>query len=140
VRYWIAVAGTGERPIENHWDTRQARWEGNQGLTHMFSRRPTIRTGERLVIYACGSPGRFGAGRFFAVREVTSDPHPSRNERWPWKLLVREVVSGPELERCPTIDLIGVEAKSLRRQSRIHLDESAGILAEELLERASTSS
>jgi hypothetical protein len=87
-------------------------------------------------MYASGSPGRFGAGRFFQVREVLSDPQPSGHERWPWQVLVREIIGGPELERCPTIDEIGVETKSIRRQSHIRLDESAGILAEELLERA----
>ena len=56
--------------------------------------------------------------------------------RWPWKLSLREIVGGPELERCPSIDQIGVEAKSIRRQSHIRLDEKAGILAEELLKRA----
>src|SRR5213593_3297788 len=28
VRYWIAVAGTNERPIDNHWWEQQARWDG----------------------------------------------------------------------------------------------------------------
>ena len=137
MRYWIAVAGTAERPLENHWRSQQARWEGNQGNVHMFRSRPRIREGDRLVMYASGSPGRFGAGRFFAVREVVSDPQPSGHERWPWKLSVREIVSGPELERCPTIEQIDVEAKSVRRQSHIRLEESAGVLAEELLEQES---
>lgn len=133
MRYWIAVAGTAQRPVENHWRSRQARWEGNQGNVHMFRSRPRIRVGDRLVMYASGSPGRFGAGRFFAVREVVSEPQPSGHERWPWKLSVREIVGGPELERCPTLEQIDVEAKSVRRQSHIRLDESAGVFAEELL-------
>lgn len=140
MRYWIAVAGTLDRPLENHWQSRHAVWEGNRGNVQMFSSKPRIRVADRLVMYACGSPKRFGAGRFFAVREVVSDPQPSGHERWPWKLSVREVIGGPELERCPTIGELGVAAKSLRRQSHIHLDESAGVLAEELLERARTRS
>jgi hypothetical protein len=136
LRYWIAVAGTNDRPLENDWRSRQAVWVGAQEHVHLFSRRPRISVGDRLVMYASGSPGRFGAGRFFAVREVVSDPEPSGHERWPWKLAVREVVGGPNLDRCPTIDEIDVAAKSLRRQSHIHLDESAGVLAEELLERS----
>jgi hypothetical protein len=136
VQYWIAVAGTGERPIENHWRSEQAQWEAHQGNVFMCKVRPTIRAGDRLVMYASGSPGRFGTGRFFQVREVLSDPQPSGHERWPWKLPVQEIVGGPELERCPTLDQIGVKAKSVRRQSHIHLDEGAGILAEQLLEEA----
>jgi EVE domain len=136
VQYWIAVAGTAERPLDNDWRARQAKWEGNQGNVHMFRSRPRIRVGDRLVMYASGSPGRFGAGRFFAVREVVSDPQLSEHERWPWKLSVQEIVGGPELERCPTIEQIDVESTSVRRQSHIRLDERAGILAEELLKQA----
>jgi hypothetical protein len=136
VKYWIAVAGTGERPLENDWQAEYAKWAGNQGDVHMFPRRPRIGIGDRLVMYASGSPGRFGAGRIFAVREVVSDPEQSGNQRWPWKLGVQDVVAGPELERCPSIDEIGVKASSLRHQSHIHLDERTGMLAEELLERA----
>jgi hypothetical protein len=140
VRYWVAVAGTLGRPLENDWRSRQAVWVGAQEHVHLFSRRPRISVGDRLVMYASGSPKRFGAGRFYAVREVVSDPEPSGHERWLWKVGVREVVGGPNLEHCPTIDEIDVAAKSLRRQSHIHLDESAGVLAEELLERASARS
>jgi hypothetical protein len=136
----MAVAGTLDRPLDNDWRTRQAQWVGNQGSVQMFSRKPRIQVGDRLVMYASGSPGRFGAGRFFAVREVMSDPMPSGHERWPWKLEVHEVVTGPNLDRCPTIDQIDVAAKSVRRQSHIQLDGAAGLLAEELLERAQTQS
>jgi hypothetical protein len=132
----MAVAGTLDRPLDNDWRTRQAQWDGNQGTVQMFSRRPRIRLGDRLVMYASGSPGRFGAGRFFAVREVESDPMPTQHERWPWKLAVREIIGGPNLDHCPTIEEIGVAARSVRRQSHIHLDEAAGILAEELLNEA----
>jgi hypothetical protein len=137
VSYWVAVAGTRERPVENYWWTPQAKWEGNLGTAHMFSIRPRIRVGDRLVMYASGSPKRFGAGRFFAVREVMSNPEPSENERWSWKLSLRELVRGPELERCPTIDRIAVKSTSLRSHSHIRLDTRAGMTAEELLERAS---
>ena len=30
VRYWIAVAGTDERPLDNHWRAQQARWRQDQ--------------------------------------------------------------------------------------------------------------
>ncbi len=136
MRYWMAVAGTAKRPLDDDWQAVHAKWVGNQGNVQMFSSRPRIQVGDRFVMYASGSPGRFGAGRFFAVREVVSDPEPSKHERWPWQLSVRDVVSGPGLLKfCPTIDQIGVDAKSLRRHSYIGLDEGAGILAEQLLQR-----
>ena len=74
MRYWIAVAGTKDHPLDNDWRIGQAVWNRAQGHVQMFSGRPTIRISDRLVIYASGSPGRFRAGRFFAVREVVSDP------------------------------------------------------------------
>ena len=55
---------------------------------------------------------------------------------WPWKVRVRDIVTGPDLAHCPTIDEIGVGAKSLRRHTHIKLDKDAGVLAETLLDRA----
>jgi hypothetical protein len=138
VLYWVAVAGTRERPVDNLWWTPEARWEGNLGTAHMFSRAPRIRVGHRLVMYASGSPKRFGAGKFFAVREVVSNPQPSENERWPWRLSLLELVSGPELARCPNIERIGVRMTSLRSHSHIRIVTRAGEIAKELLEQASS--
>ena len=102
----------------------------------MFAVKPRIRPGDRLVMYASGTPTRLGAGRFFAVREAIADPEPSSHERWAWKVKVRDVKVGPNLPQCPTIDQIGVRPKSLRRHTHIKLDSDAGKLAESLLERA----
>ena len=70
------------------------------------------------------------------MREVVSDPEASSDGRWPWLVKYREIVGGPDLPHCPTIDEIGVSATSLRRQTHIKLDAQAGLLAEHLLERA----
>lgn len=136
MRYWVAVAGTTGRPLPDEWRVRAAEWQRTDGLIHMFTAKPTIRVGDRLVIYASGTPARLGAGRFFAVREVVSDPEPSTHERWAWKVKLRDVVAGPDLPHCPTIDEIGVRAVSLRRHTHIKLNRDAGELAEVLLERA----
>ncbi len=136
MRYWVAVTGTLDDPLPDEWRVRWAKWKQAQGPVHMFTIRPTIRTGDRLVMYATGTPMRLGAGRFYAVRAVVSDPEPVVHERWAWKVELRDVVAGPDLPHCPTIEEIGVGAKSLRRHTHIKLDKDAGTLAEALLERA----
>jgi hypothetical protein len=88
-------------------------------------------------MYAAGSPSRFGAGRFFAVREVVSGPTASKIGQWSWELAVREIVSVPLLEQCPTVDKIGVEARAVKGKSYIRLkNQAAGPLAEDLLKEA----
>jgi hypothetical protein len=136
MKYWVGVVGTSDDPLPNNWRPRVAEWEKHHGLAHFFWRPPTVRAGDRMVMYATGSPGQFGAGRFFAVREVIADPEPSGRSRWPWKVALRDVITGPDLERCPTIDEIGVGPKSVRRQTHIRLNEESGLLAERLLARA----
>jgi hypothetical protein len=136
MRYWMAVTGTLDDPLPDGWRGRKAQWEADQGPVHMFTRRPRIRAGDRLVVYATGTPGRLGAGRFYAVQDVISDPEPIEHDRWSWKVTVSDVITGPDLPDCPTIDEIGVSPKSLRRHTHIKLEEEAGTLAETLLERA----
>jgi hypothetical protein len=134
--YWMAVSGTVESPLPDAWRDSVDEWQKAHGPVHMFTVRPKVHAGDRLVMYASGTPGRLGAGRIFAVREVVSDPETSTDGRWPWLVNYREVVSGPDLPQCPTIDEIGVSATSLRRQTHIKLDTQTGVLAERLLERA----
>jgi hypothetical protein len=138
MKYWVGVAGTSDDPLPDDWRPKVAEWEKRHGLAHFFSRPPSVRAGDRLVMYATGSPRQFGVGRFFAIREVISNPEPSGRKRWPWKVRLRDVVTGPNLERCPTIEEIGVGPKSVRRQTHIKLDREAGLLAEELLSRSSS--
>ena len=136
MRYWVAVTGTGDDPLPDEWRVRRAQWEEAEGPVHRFTQRPRIRAGDRLVMYASGTPTRLGVGRFYAVREVVSDPEPSAHERWAWMVQLRDIVTGPDLQHCPTIDEIGVGATSLRRHTHITLDENAGTLAETLIEHA----
>lgn len=93
-------------------------------------------TGDRLVMYAVGSPGYFEEGRFFAIYEVVSDPEPSPHPRWPWMVMAPLILSGPTLKHCPKITDIDMERRSIRQQSHIHLTPDQGRRAEELIARA----
>src|SRR4051812_37417052 len=113
MQYWLKVAGTGTDPLGSDWYGRWAGWVRRYGEVSMFSRRPRITTGDRLVLYAAGSPGMFGAGRIYGVDAVTSVPEPSPHERWPWMVRTHLELAGPLLEKCPTIDSIGVRPMSV---------------------------
>ena len=125
--YWLKVSGTREDPLGANWQA------SDKGVRSFFKQRPTIRRGDRLVLYAAGSPQRFGAGRIYAVVEVSDEPRQSRDKRWPWEASTVLVVAGPLLNACPTLADIEVDPKSVRRQSHIHLSDEQGVQAEELL-------
>jgi hypothetical protein len=133
VRYWLRVAGTNENPVENDWEAQAQRWRQQYGEVSMFAQRPRINPGDRLVMYAAGSPKLFGAGRINAVVEVTGEPRQSKHARWPWQVPQKMVVAGPLLESCPTLSDIDVDPKSVRRHSHIRLTQEQGMRAEELL-------
>jgi hypothetical protein len=135
-RYWIKNAGTVDEPVPADWYRWGKNPEGAFGDPNLFSRRPTVEPGDRLVFYAVGSAAQFKTGRIFAVVEVTSEPEPSGHDRWPWQVRSRMLVPGPRLPNCPTIDDIDVAQTSLRRQSHISLDEARGKEAERLIARA----
>lgn len=134
--YWLVNSGTSAdpyRPGNDDWRARFAAWEAERGPVHMFSRRPTIVAGDRLVHHAVGSGRAYGAGRIFALAEVVADPEPSGHERWPWQVL-REVVAGAvHLRSAPTLADIDVHPASLRQQSHIRLTPEQGRRAEWLL-------
>ena len=127
MRYWLKVSGTREDPFRADWRAR------DKCVRSFFKQRPKITRGDRLVLYAAGSPARFGAGRIYAVVEVSDEPRQSRDERWPWEAPTAMVAAGPLLNECPTLADIDVDPKSVRRQSHIHLTDEQGLRAEELL-------
>jgi hypothetical protein len=135
---WIKVAGTGDSPFDHgDWALRHRSWTREFGPVSMFPRRPRIALGDRLVVYAAGSHSRFGEGRVFSVEEVDSPaPEPSPDPRWPWMVRTRVVLAGPRLEHCPRITEIGVERRSLRRHSHIHISDSQERRAEKLIAEA----
>ena len=70
MRYWIAVAGTAERPLDNHWRAQQAKWEGNQGNVQMFRSRPRIKV---LPMECCSAAPSW---------EQQNDTHPRLAVLW----------------------------------------------------------
>lgn len=128
MQYWIRVAGTGRSPIPfDDWRGALARWEAARGPGGHFSRRPTIRAGDRLVVYAARH------GRIFRVEEATADPLPCGHERWPWRVPARELCAVPHLSLAPFVEDIGVPRRSISQHSHIRITEAQGRHAEELL-------
>lgn len=54
------------------------------------------------------------------------------HERWRWTVPVRYLAGVPLLSQSPTLNDIGVNPKSVRRQSHIRLTPEQGRRAEEL--------
>lgn len=116
---------------------RIARFRREGRLPSLFPRRPRIRRGDRLIVYASGSAAACGEARICAVEEVLSEePEPSGRERWIWMLETRLVAAVPNLGVAPALREIGVSPKSLRQHSHIGLETSQGRLAEELIRTA----
>lgn len=117
--WWLAIAGTGDRPYTEAQRRRRPE-------RHRFPRRPRIARGDMLVIYAAGSAREYGEGRVFAVEEVLSDePEPSGHDRWRWEVRTRRLHDLP-LALAPTLRDLGVMPRSLGRHSHVRLtDEQA---------------
>lgn len=121
--WWLLLAGTGERPYTEA--DRRVRPE-----RHRFPRRPSIRDGDQLAVYAAGSAREYGAGRVFALEEcVSEEPEPSGHERWRWEIRTRRRMS-VALPFAPTLLDLGVSTRSIGRHSHIRLTDRQGELAE----------
>jgi hypothetical protein len=136
--WWVKVAGTGESAYtQERWDERRARMHADGSGPSLFPKRPRIERGDRLVVYASGSGGLYGEGRFVAIEEVVSDePEPSGHDRWRWRLHTRLVAAVDELALAPALRDIGVSPKSLRQHSHIRLTDEQGTFALRLIEEA----
>src|SRR4051794_773291 len=135
VTWWIKVAGTGEAGYtQERWDERRKRMRTEGSGPSLFPKRPRIRAGDRLVVYASGSAVQYGEARFVAIEEVLSEePEPSGHDRWPWRLRTRLVLAIHDLAHAPALREIGVSPKSLRQHSHIRLARDQGAAALELL-------
>jgi hypothetical protein len=138
MQYWMRNSGSAQHPF-----TRDD-WKAEQGplwptVNYPRSKRPSARRGDRMFWHAIGSGASFGRARFFALGEVTSDePFLTDHERWPWALEVDILVEVPLLSRAPTISQVGIEPRSLSRQSHIKMSPAQGELAERLLYKAAS--
>jgi hypothetical protein len=135
-KYWIKSAGTAEGPLPADWYRGSADWHERFGDGAMFSSRPRVDVGDRMIYYAVGSAARFKKGRIFSVHEVVSEPERSGHQRWPWQVMTRMLIPGPRLPYCPSIDDIDVRPASLSQHSHISISPEQGVLAERLIARA----
>ena len=123
--WWLKIAGTGQTPFKAEMDD----WQQTRPLGRMsrFPRRPAVRAGDRMVVYAAGSARDFGEGRLLAVQAVLTDPQATlESRRWPWAVEVEFLARAPRISRAPTIRDIGVSSRSLGRHSHIRLTEEQG--------------
>jgi hypothetical protein len=123
--WWLKIAGTGDTPFTAEMD----RWQEVRPLSRSsrFPRRPSVRAGDRMVVYAAGSARDFGEGRLMAVVDVLSDPEATlESRRWPWAVEVEFVAVSPRLSRAPTLRDISVSTRSLGRHSHIRLTDEQG--------------
>jgi len=107
--------GTGDRPLPDHWLAVGSRLV-DPGRTG-FPRRPRMRSGDRLVLYASGWRCLFG------IAEVTGDPMADApaSQRWPWSVPVELLVVVPVLSNAPPVEAIGVAPRSMSQHSHIRL-------------------
>ena len=114
---FLKAHGTGDAPLPDHWMTAGSRLvtSGRTG----FPRRPRMRPGDRLVLYASRWKCIFG------VAEVLSEPEAdaSVSVRWPWSVTVELLVVVPVLSNAPPVEAIGVAPRSMSQQSHILLEE-----------------
>lgn len=123
--WWLKVAGTAQTPFTAEMDD----WQRARPLGRLsrFPRRPSIRTGDRMVVYAAGSMRDFGEGRLMAVQRAVSDPEATlESRRWPWSVEVEVLAAAPRLRLAPTLRDIGVIPRSLGRHSHIRLTDEQG--------------
>lgn len=123
--WWLKIQGTAETPFTAEMD----HWQRTRplGRCSRFPRRPSIRAGDRMVVYAAGSARDFGEGRLMAVVEVLTGPEATlESRRWPWAVEVEVVAAIPRLALAPTLRDIGVIPRSLGRHSHIRLTDEQG--------------
>ncbi len=131
--WWLKTAGTGDTPFTAEMD----RWQDVRplGRSSRFPRRPSVRAGDRMVVYAAGSARDFGEGRLMAVVRVLTDPEATlESVRWPLAVEVEVTAVAPRLSRAPTLYDIGVIPRSLGRHSHVRLTDGQGERAARLFE------
>jgi hypothetical protein len=116
VTAFLKAHGTGSAPLSDHWITAGSRLiePGRTG----FPRRPRMRAGDRLVLYASGWRCVFG------VAEVAGEPEVVEGApaRWPWSVAIELLVVVPVLSNAPPVEAIGVAPRSMSQQSHIRLE------------------
>jgi hypothetical protein len=124
---FLKAHGTGTAPMADHW-LAAGSWLIDPGRT-AFPRRPRMRSGDRLVLYASVWQ------RIFGIAEVISEPTLAdpMAARWPWSVEVELLVVVPVLSNAPPVEAIGVAPRSMSQHSHIRLEERHLELAIEAL-------
>jgi hypothetical protein len=121
--YWLKAVGHARGPLPEDWIDSRAALLRSTG----FPRRPRMRPGDRLVLYA--SVWR----RVFALAEVLGEPERREHPRWPWTVPIETLLVVPVLDAAPPVEAIGVAARSMSQQSHIRLRAEHYDLAVEAL-------
>jgi len=83
---------------------------------HSSTRRPSIRAGDRAILYAAGWQV------VFAAAEVVGDPeHDPARTRWAWRFPIRPLLAVRDLREAPPVEAAGVFPRSLGRHSYVRL-------------------
>jgi len=131
--HWLKAVGHAKGPLPEAWLADPERAAVRLSRTG-FPRRPRMRPGDRLVLYASVWK------RVFAIAEVTTEPSDAappggapRSQRWPWWVAIEPLVVIPHLENAPPVEAIGVPPRSMSQQSHIRLTPRQHELAVEAL-------
>ena len=119
---WLKLIGCSKRPITEH--PFYGCYEENY-IGFRKDRKPGIRMGDHLVLYAPG-----GSNRVFAIAEAISDPEhdstydPQKEGSCRWRIYVRYLINF-RVDKGVDIDVINSSQRdlkaSIKRQSHIRL-------------------
>jgi hypothetical protein len=111
--HWLKAVGHARGPLPARWVE-----EGRTGVVREggFPRRPRVRDGDRLVLYASVWQ------RVFGIVEAVGEPYAVDHPRWPWRIEVEPLLVVPDLDLAPPVQAIGVAPRSMSQQSHIRLD------------------
>ena len=121
---WVKALGMGVRgqQLPDHWE------DIDHGLFHRavtFSRRPSMKAGEGIVLYASGT------GLIFAVGHVTSYPYKQEavgHEAWPWRVNIDLAHYREFVHDGVALEVLNVEDRDLRtvmkRRSHARLSDA----------------
>jgi SAM-dependent methyltransferase len=128
VQDWLLVRGRGSYPLPHAVDRDAIRAHGS-------SKRPSVRPGERAILYAAVWQAVYG------VVEITGEPeHDPQRERLPWRFPIRPVVVLDDLNGAPPVEAAGIFPQSIWRHSHIRVSSgqfelAGGLIAKAVVER-----
>jgi SAM-dependent methyltransferase len=125
---WLLVRGRGSSPLPAAVDRDAIRAHGS-------SKRPSVKPGERAILYAAVWQAVYG------VVEITGEPeHDPQRESHRWRFAIRPLVVLDDLDHAPAVEAAGIFPQSIWRHSHIRLtpeqfETAAGLVAKAVVER-----